>query len=151
MPTILDWGGLEIPDYLHGRSMTPLLRGKSVLWRDAHYTQNITRGPFVDQRCIRTNDWKLILTRPVSGLRDYMGNHELYDLVNDPEEELNLYKTPRADGHNQYLHFPPYTQVIAELAQLLKRHALEIDDPLGSDLADLCLVEMQKRREVEGK
>ena len=149
MPTILDWAGLEIPDYLHGKSMTPLLRGESASWREAHYTQNITRGPFVDQRCIRTNEWKLILSRPVSGLRGYMGDHELYNLVNDPEEELNVYKTPRADGHNQYLHSPPYTEVIAELAHLLKRYALEIDDPLGSDLADLCLVEMQKRREVE--
>ena len=53
----------------------------------------------------------------MGGLRSYTGNHELYDLVNDPEEELNLYKTPRADGHNQYLHFPPYTEVTAELAQ----------------------------------
>ena len=149
MPTVLDWAGLEIPDYLHGRSMTPLLKGEPVPWREAHYTQNITRDQFVDQRCIRTNEWKLILSRPVGGLRSYTGNHELYDLVNDPEEELNLYNTPRADGHNQYLYFPPYTEVTAELAQLLKRYALEIDDPLGVDLADLCLLEMQKRRETE--
>jgi choline-sulfatase len=148
MPTILDWAGLEIPDYLHGRSMVPLLRGESVRWRDAHYTQNITRDTSIDQRCIRTNEWKLILTRPVRGLRNYTGTHELYDLVHDPEEELNVYQTPRQDGHNRFLHFPPYTEVIAELAELLKRYALEIDDPLGSDLADLCLLEMQKRREV---
>ena len=150
MPTILDWAGLDIPDHLHGKSMAPLLGGESVSWRDAHYTQNITRDPFVDQRCIRTNDWKLILTRPVTGLRNYMGNHTLYDLVNDPEEELNLYQTPRSDGHNQYLHFPPYTDTIGELAELLKRHAEEVDDDLGSDLADLCLLEMQKRREAGG-
>ena len=148
MPTILDWAGLEIPDYLHGKSLAPLLTGQSVPWRDAYYTQNITRHPFIEQRCIRTNDWKLILTRPVTGLRNYMGNHMLYDLVNDPEEELNLYKTPREDGHNQYLHFPPYTDTIAELAQILKRHAAQIDDQLGVDLADLCLLEMKKRREA---
>lgn len=151
MPTILDWAGLEIPDYLHGRSLVPLLEGESVHWRDAHYTQNITKAPFIDQRCIRTHEWKLILNRPVTGLRNYMGNHTLYDLVNDPEEELNVYQTPRQDGHNQYLNFPPYTEVISELAQTLKRHALEIDDTLGSDLADLCLLEMGKRRESEGK
>ena len=74
-----------------------------------------------------------------------MGNHELYDLINDPEEELNLYETPRTDGYNQYLHFPPYTNVIAELARLLKHHAQEINDSLGEDLADLCLLEMEKR------
>lgn len=146
MPTILDWADLEIPDYLHGRSLTPLLKGDSVAWRDAHYTQNITRHPFVDQRSIRTKEWKLILSRPVTGLRNYVGDHALYDLVNDPEEELNIYNTPRENAHNEYLHVPPQTEVITELAQLLKRHALEIDDQLGSDLADLCLIEMQKRQ-----
>lgn len=151
MPTILDWAGLEIPDHLHGKSMVPLLRNESVDWRDAHYTQNITKAPHIDQRCIRTHQWKLILNRPIAGLRNYMGTHELYNLVTDPEEELNVYNTPRKDGHNQYLNFPPYTDEIAELAQILKRHAIEINDPLGSDLADLCLLEMQKRGEAAGK
>ena len=145
MPTILEWAGVDIPDYLHGKSMAPLLSGESVDWRDAFYTQNITRHPFIDQRCIRANEWKLILTRPVTGLRNYVGDHSLYDLVNDPEEELNIYNTPRENAHNEYLHFPPQTEVITKLAHLLKRHALEIDDSLGSDLADLCLVEMGKR------
>lgn len=151
MPTILDWAGLAIPDYLHGSSLVPLLKGESVPWREAYYTENITRHTHLEQRCIRTREWKLILTRPVTGMRHYMYEHELYDLVNDPEEELNIYNTPREDGHNQYLYFPPYTDVITQLAQLLKRHAQEIDDELGSDLADLCLVEMRKRKEREGE
>jgi choline-sulfatase len=146
MPTVLDWAGVDIPDHLHGQSIAPLLRGESVTWRDAHYTQNITREDHVDQRCIRTTEWKLILSRPVGGMRHYSGSHELYDLVNDPEEELNVYNTPRQDGHNRFLHFPPYLDVIKELALLLKRHAQEIDDTLGSDLADLCLLEMRKRQ-----
>jgi choline-sulfatase len=151
MPTILQWAGLEIPHYLHGKSMAPLLQGESVAWREAHYTENITRHTHLEQRSIRTREWKLILSRPVTGMRQYMYDHELYDLVNDPEEELNLYDTPRADGHNQYLYFPPYTDVITELAQLLKRYAQEIDDELGSDLADLCLVETRKRKERQVK
>ena len=36
--------------------MTPLLKDESVPWREAYYTQNITRDQFVDQRCIRTNE-----------------------------------------------------------------------------------------------
>ena len=147
MPTVLDWAALEIPDYMHGKSLVPLLNGESIAWRDAHYTENILRDTRIDQRCIRTNEWKLILTRPVSGLRAYSGDHALYNLIDDPEEELNVYKTPRKDGHNQYLQFPPYTDVIDELANILKRHAQEVDDSLGIDLADLCLLEMQKRRE----
>jgi hypothetical protein len=34
---------------------------------------------------------------------------------------------------------------------LLKRYAQEIDDELGSDLADLCLVETRKRKERQDK
>jgi arylsulfatase A-like enzyme len=147
MPSVLELAGLEIPAHLHGRSLVPLLMGTSVAWRDAHYTQNITNDPPIEQRCIRTGEWKLILTRPLHMLRDYAGDHELYNLVADPEEELNVYQTPRADGHNQYLHLPPYTAEIAELARLLRRYAAEIDDELGGELADLCLLEMEKRED----
>ena len=148
MPTILEWAGLEIPDYLHGKSVAPLLTGESVSWRQAHYTQNILRDAQVEQRSIRTEKWKLILTRPVRMLHAYMGAHELYDLENDPEEELNIYKTPREDVHHQYIHLPPYTDVIEELAQLLREHAEELDDGLGVELANLALLETKKRREV---
>jgi arylsulfatase A-like enzyme len=146
MPTLLDWAGLEIPEYLHGRSLVPLLEGKSVPWREAHYTENVIRGPFIEQRSVRTKEWKLILTRSVRFLQGYMALNELYDLVEDPEEELNIYKTPRQDSHNRFRNTPPQTEVIESLVQLLKRQAAEIDDQLGVDMADFTLVEMQKRK-----
>jgi len=146
MPTILDWADQDIPDYLHGGSLVPLLEGKSVPWREAHYTENVIRGPFIEQRSVRTKEWKLILTRSVRFLQGYMALNELYNLVDDPEEELNIYKTPRPDSHNRFLNTPPQTEVIESLVQLLKRQAAEIDDQLGVDMADFTLVEMQKRK-----
>ena len=146
MPTVLEWANLEIPDYLHGRSLAGILSGQPAeTWRQAHYTQNITHAPSVEQRCIRTTEWKLILTRPMHVMRDYGGEHELYDLVNDPEEELNLYLTPREDQHNQYLRFPAHDGVIAQLAGQLRQAAAAIEDRLGIELADLCLLEMSRR------
>ncbi|MCZ6676891.1 MAG: sulfatase-like hydrolase/transferase [Candidatus Poribacteria bacterium] len=145
MPTVLDWAGLDIPDYLHGKSLVPLLSGESVPWREAYYVQNITRHTNVEQRCIRTGEWKLILNERPRTVRRYASSNYLFDLVNDPEEELNLYDTPREDGHNQYGHFPPFTDVITELAQLLRKYAEEIGDAFGCELADNCLTEMRNR------
>ena len=145
MPTILEWAEIAAPEYLHGTSIVPLLSGTNVPWREAYYVENITNRPEMEQRCIRTRDWKLILTRQMHMLNRYSGAHELYDLTNDPEEELNLYLTPRKDNHNRYRHVPPHDDVVRDLAGLLAREAEAIDDPLGVDLARMCLLEMSKR------
>ena len=148
MPTILDWAEQDVPDYLHGRSLVPLLEGKSVPWRDSHYTENVIRGPFIEQRSVRTKEWKLILTRSVRFLQGYTALNELYDLVNDPEEELNIYRTPREDTHNRFRNTPPQTEVIEGLVHELRKQAVEIDDQLGIDMADFTLVEIGKRKAV---
>ena len=145
MPTILEWAEIAAPEYLHGTSIVPLLSGTNVPWREAYYVENITNRPEMEQRCIRTRDWKLILTRQMHMLNRYSGAHELYDLTNDPEEELNLYLTPRKDNHNRYRHVPPHDDVVRDLAGLLAREAEAIDDPLGVELARMCLLEMSKR------
>ena len=62
--------------------------------RNRPKTENITHAPSIEQRCIHTSDWKLILTRPIHVVRHYPGDHDLYNLIEDPEEELNLYRPP---------------------------------------------------------
>ena len=114
-------------------------------WRTNHYTENITHARSIEQRCIRTSKWKLILTRPVHVMRHYAGDHELYDLIENPEEELNLCQTPRDDEHNRFQHEPPYTNVIADLSSQLRFTALDIDDSLGVELTDQCLLKMRRR------
>ncbi len=147
MPTVLDWAGLEIPEHMQGKSIAPLLRGEEVAWRDAHYTQNILRHGSMHQRSIRTGKWKLILNEWPRIVRSYVTPNELYNLQDDPEEELNVYDTPREDNHDRFRQFPPYTDEIIRLAALLKQYAEEIDDELGVDMATNCLLEMQKRKE----
>ncbi len=80
--TILDIAGIgyESPDSLPGQSFKAVLEGSGEPARESVVVYD-EYGPC---RMIRTHQWKLILRHP-------NGPHELYDLVNDPGEELNLY------------------------------------------------------------
>lgn len=70
-PTILDLCGLSWPNYLHGQSAKKLLKGDSSGWHEDVFIQN---SPYTThkkpskggdqsmrERCVVTNDWKLIL------------------------------------------------------------------------------------------
>ena len=52
--------------------------------RNRPKTENITHAPSIEQRCIHTSDWKLILTRPIHVVRHYPGDHDLYNLIEAP-------------------------------------------------------------------
>ena len=145
MPTLLEWAGIENPGYLHGRSLAPLLAGESPTWRDACYIQNITFRNNIEQRCIRTERWKLILNDWPRNARGYSSSNYLFDLTIDPEEELNLYYAPCQDRHNRYKHLPSYTETIKELAHLIMQYAKNINDTFGCDIAEKTLLEMTKR------
>jgi len=85
MPTLLDYLGMDSPEAerLPGASFAPLLRGEpfeqpeSIVVFDEY-------GPV---RMIRTREWKYVH-------RYAYGPHELYHLVNDPDETENLVDDP---------------------------------------------------------
>ncbi|TVR06798.1 MAG: hypothetical protein EA385_14645 [Salinarimonadaceae bacterium] len=146
-PTLCDLAGAPCEPGIHGRSLAPWLRGRSPAdWRTDSYVQNIRPraqeiisldpldvrvvGPFAE-RCIRTSEWKLVLSDG--------GAHALYDLVADPEEELDLYGAPRADEHNRYRNIPDTSDVVRGLAQRLVERAAAIGDDLGVRLAEKAL------------
>lgn len=130
MPTILDYAGAGVPEGVHGRSLRPLLHQESTGWREDFYVQTVTHRRRVEQRCLRTDQWKLIV--------DAEGQHELYNLQADPEEELNVFLTPRADpGFQRFEHYPDYAPVIADLVARLRRAAAAVDDPRGLELAEM--------------
>ncbi|MFF9788481.1 choline-sulfatase [Streptomyces sp. SceaMP-e96] len=88
MPTWLDALGVETPRRLPGRSLRPLLEGRSPAqagWRSASLTELYT--PSADgsapraQWAVRTGNYKLIERQT--------GDSALYDLRNDPEEFVN--------------------------------------------------------------
>jgi len=85
-PTLIELCGLQGPDALHGRSLTPLMRGESGEWRrDLHsYTLFAT--------AIRERSTGLKLTLVSQAGRKLDGVPQLHDTRTDPEERHNLYE-----------------------------------------------------------
>ncbi len=81
MPTLLDYLGYANPAAatLPGRSFAPLLRGEVAEEQE----QIVVYDEYGPVRMVRTREWKYIHRYPY-------GPHELYDLVNDPDERRNL-------------------------------------------------------------
>ena len=83
-PTLLDYVGLEQKNTqnLPGRSFVNLLEGRDFGSDKPVYVLD-EYGP---TRMIRTHKWKYVH-------RYQFGDNELYDLENDPDEEINLYES----------------------------------------------------------
>ena len=81
MPTLLDYLNIENPDAdaLPGRSFSALLEGRALSGDD----RVVVFDEYGPTRMIRTEEWKYVHRYPY-------GPHELYDLVNDPDERQNL-------------------------------------------------------------
>jgi len=138
MATVADYAGVPADGGPHGRSMRPLVEGRGVAWRDDYYVQNVTHVSKIEQRCLRTDDWKLIAAGN--------GDHELYDLTEDPEEELNVFLTPRPDrGFERFKHFPDFAPTIAGLVDRMRRNAAAIGDERGVELADAVAASIAPR------
>ena len=81
LPTLLEYAGLDahIPPALPGRSFAAALRGE----RAPAHEHIVVYDEYGPVRMIRAARWKYIHRYPY-------GPHELYDLVQDPEERHNL-------------------------------------------------------------
>ncbi|HDL64551.1 MAG TPA: hypothetical protein ENH12_04090, partial [Proteobacteria bacterium] len=76
-PSILDLCGLNVPGWMQGRSLLPLIQGKSI--PDDECVLLDLRGWRGDLKALRTNSYKLIFnTKSLQTI--------IYDLVRDPEE-----------------------------------------------------------------
>jgi arylsulfatase A-like enzyme len=90
-PTVLDLAGVRAPGHLQGRSVAPLLRGRTAGWRRDWFYEYF-EYPAVHSvrknRGIRTDRYKLIhYFEPPT-------EWELYDLQTDPDEARNLADDP---------------------------------------------------------
>jgi arylsulfatase A-like enzyme len=112
MPTFLDWADAEIPDGLHARSLRPLLAGdRPADWPDSVYAQyHGDEFGLYSQRMVRTDRYKFVYNAP--------DRNELYDLVEDPAELVNL------------IDHPAYDEERRALAERLTRWMRRVDDPL---------------------
>ena len=89
--TLLAAAGAEIPDDMQGRSLVPLLEGKTVSdWRTSiyyHYYQYPGIHMCPRHNGIRTERYKLMQIYE-------FGEWEFYDLEKDPDEIANVYNDP---------------------------------------------------------
>ena len=84
LPTLLDYLGLPLPNTnLPGQSLLPALKGRRINGRDSV----VIYDEYGYCRMIRTAEWKYVDRHPD-------GPHELYDVVNDPDDRDNLIDDP---------------------------------------------------------
>jgi arylsulfatase A-like enzyme len=90
-PTFLDAAGVKAPDFMQGRSLLPVLRGKTPKgWRTSMYYRYYHDPGDHNTRAhygVRTATHKLIYFWKKD-------QWELFDLINDPYELHNLYGQP---------------------------------------------------------
>ncbi len=110
-PTTCDLAGIEPPPAIEGRSLAPILSGRSTS------IYNETYGYFRDvQRMIRTNRWKLVWYPKLR-------RRQLFDLAEDPHELEDLSAHPEHAG------------VREELTRRLRAWLSDRGDPLAAQPA----------------
>ncbi|HEX3872106.1 MAG TPA: sulfatase-like hydrolase/transferase, partial [Pirellulales bacterium] len=90
-PTLMELGGGEPLQPMHGRSFVPLLANPRSPWRDAvllEYFLEKVAGKCPDWQAVRTARWKFIHYPTLEGPTPE-GMDELYDLQSDPHEITN--------------------------------------------------------------
>jgi arylsulfatase A-like enzyme len=119
-PTFLDAAGVAVPPEMQGRSLVPVLRGRTPAdWRTSMYYRYYHDPGDHNTRAhygVRTDTHKLIYYWKKD-------QWELFDLVNDPRELHNLYGEP---GHEQIT-----ASLKAELLRLKK--AMRDDDQFANE------------------
>jgi len=106
-PTILSWAGLAIPQAMQGRSLVPLVEGRSVAWREDFYHEFTwtADGRIAPSEGIRSTRWKYnryFSQTPIA--------EQLFDLENDPGETTDL------SGN------PDYCRLLDEMRAAVERH-----------------------------
>ena len=108
--TILALSGLPVPDTYQGQSMVPLIEGKKVVWRKEVFCENLfTDQQYPRMEAVRGAEWKYIRyfskendrnkylpDASINGERAIF--EELFNLKNDPGEQVNLAGNPEYAG-----------------------------------------------------
>jgi arylsulfatase A-like enzyme len=89
-PTMLDYAGLAVPKTMQGRSLRPLVEGKTSAWRtDWLYEHHTLPKIIPSSEGVRTERWTYLRWMAAQPAIE-----ELYDLQNDPLQERNLAAVP---------------------------------------------------------
>jgi len=139
LPTVLDFAGVPVPAAVQGRSLAPLLDGRSYTPRDLIFGELTYHTYYDPRRTVRTETHKLIVNfssasvfmdpsqswRPradtVVPANHAHGSHppfELYDLARDPWEQRDI--AAQASS----------ARVLSELRAKLLAHLRQTRDPI---------------------
>jgi N-acetylglucosamine-6-sulfatase len=94
-PTMLEIAGAQVPAWMHGRSLVPVLKNHVRDWRKSFLIEyfsdkNFPRVSHMGYQAIRSETWKYIHYMELENM------DELYDLNADPYEMRNLIDDPGA-------------------------------------------------------
>ncbi|MGO9489139.1 MAG: sulfatase [Solirubrobacteraceae bacterium] len=138
-PTVCELAGIDLPDFLQGRSLLPLVQGETTSLRSELFAEMTWHAAYEPQRAVRTERWKYIRRfgdrrTPVlancddspsktllieNGWAEHMIPFEqLYDLVFDPNEADDLAGDPGR------------AETLQDLRARLRRWMEQTDDPL---------------------
>lgn len=93
MPTLLECAGLPIPETVEGRSFLPHARGENVLWRSYLHGEHTVFGGSMQWL---TNGQEKYVWISANGVE------QLFDLENDPQEEVDMVRAGRAGARLTY-------------------------------------------------
>jgi N-sulfoglucosamine sulfohydrolase len=138
-PTICELAGIDLPPWLQGKSLMPLVRGETQRLHEAIFAETTFHAAYQPHRCVRTERWKYVrrfddYPHPIlcncddSASKELWVKHgwgerivpeeQLYDLLFDPQEGDNLVGDPSRRA------------VLAEMRERLERWMRETEDPL---------------------
>jgi arylsulfatase A-like enzyme len=125
-PLFLDYAGIDVPEYMQGRSFRPVLQGNTPGdWQDEMYYRYWMHGADHNVAAhygIRTKRYKLIYY-----YADPLGQPGTIDEVRDPEWELfDLEKDPCE--LNSVYDDPEYASVVKDLKDRLHRLQADVGD-----------------------
>jgi arylsulfatase A-like enzyme len=113
-PTLLELSGTRVTETMHGRSISPLLRGEAAPWRSSflveYYSDTVfPRVKNMGYTAVRSERYKYIR------YSELLGMDELYDLQTDPYEMKNLVLEPAS--HSALLEMRAELEKLKQQAQ----------------------------------
>jgi iduronate 2-sulfatase len=100
-PTLCDFAGIAVPDFLEGDSLVPVIEGKGVVKGAAFSQIRPVNRKKAESRVmaysVRTKDFRYVEWRNMNDLSDIVWR-ELYDHRKDPEESVSVADNPEYAG-----------------------------------------------------
>lgn len=124
LPTLCDLAGVAIPESVEGKSIKPVLSGKTDKLRDVLFGV-YCGGTKPGMRCVKQGDWKLIKYDAIDG---QVRETQLFNLAKNPNEFIAEHQ--KGDAMLKDLaESKEYATKLAEMEALLLAEMRRLDDP----------------------